>query len=95
MAWVGVTPLVMADVRRAGVPATAPGLPAFAETNLRTYVRRGDGGDGIWFLSVEAAVLDEMVTTAAGLPAPFDERVVHFSPGVGHVRLGASRPLFT
>ncbi|MFC8427128.1 YqjF family protein [Streptomyces sp. NPDC057253] len=182
-AWVGLTPFVMADVRPAGVPAAVPALPSFAETNLRTYVRRADGRDGIWFLSIEVAnpvmlaaravgapyrlgslrvggdgetvsyagsrlggrvsyrlrirpgedlrpterdvwltsrwraytrrlgrlwetpvehepwplagadveVLEETLTTAAGLPAPLDGPVVHFSPGVEHVRLGASR----
>ncbi|MDQ0765983.1 YqjF family protein [Streptomyces canus] len=187
VAWVGLTPFVMADVRPAGVPAGVPGLPSFAETNLRTYVRREDGRDGIWFLSIDVAcplmlaaravgapytlgalrvatdgdtvsyagsrgagevsyrlyvrpgdpvqpaerdvwltsrwraytrrlgrlwetpvehepwplayaavdVLEETLTAAAGLPAPLDEPVVHFSPGVEHVRLGPSRPLFT
>ncbi|MFG2796275.1 YqjF family protein [Streptomyces pseudovenezuelae] len=182
-AWVGLTPFVMADVRPAGLPVSVPGLPSFAETNLRTYARREDGRDGIWFLSIEVAcplmlaaravgvpyhlghlrvagdgasvsyagsrgargvsyrlrvrpgdplqpserdvwltsrwraytrrlgrlwetpvehepwplagavveVLEETLTTAAGLPAPLDGPVVHFSPGVEHVRLGASR----
>ncbi|WP_284436250.1 DUF2071 domain-containing protein [Streptomyces sp. TUS-ST3] len=189
-AWVGFTPFVMADVRPPVVPASAPGLPTFAETNLRTYVRRGDGRDGIWFLSIEVAcplmlaaravgapytlgtlrvttdggtvsyagsrglrrtrrvayrldvrpgdpvlpterdvwltsrwraytrrlgriwetpvehepwplagaavdVLEETLTAAAGLPAPFGAPVVHYSPGVEHVRLGPSRPLPT
>jgi uncharacterized protein YqjF (DUF2071 family) len=185
VAWVGLTPFVMADVRPAAVPASLPGLPTFAETNLRTYVRRGDGRDGIWFLSIEVAcplmlaaravgapytlgtlrvttdggtvsytgsrgggrvsyrmtvrpgdlvqpterdvwltsrwraytrrlgllwetpvehepwplagaavdVLEETLTAAAGLPAPLDGPVVHYSPGVEHVRLGPSRPL--
>ncbi|MEV7072444.1 DUF2071 domain-containing protein [Streptomyces sp. NPDC093990] len=185
VAWVGLTPFVMADVRPMGVPAAVPGLPSFAETNLRTYVRRGDGRDGIWFLSIQVAcplmlaarvvgapytpahlrvatdgdtvsytgsrgagrvayrlvvrpgapvqpterdvwltsrwraytrrlgvvletpvehepwplagaavdVLEETLTAAAGLPVPLDEPVVHYSPGVGHVRLGPSRPV--
>ncbi|MBT2418691.1 DUF2071 domain-containing protein [Streptomyces sp. ISL-22] len=183
-AWVGLTPFVMADVRPPGMPTLMPGLPAFAETNLRTYVRRRNGRDGLWFLSIEVAcplmlaaravgapynpgalrvsengdavsytgsrwggkavyrlvirpgdpiapterdvwlcsrwraytrrfgmlwetpvehepwpltdatveVLDETLTTAAGLPAPAAEPLVHFSNGVRHVRLGASRP---
>ncbi|MFG2725980.1 DUF2071 domain-containing protein [Streptomyces canus] len=183
----GPFPPVIADARPAGVPATVPGLPTFAETNLRTYVRREDGRDGIWFLSIDVAcslmpaagavgapytlgalrvatdgdtvsyagsrgagrvssrrnvrpgdpvqpperdvwltsrrraytrrlgrlwetpvehepwppacaavdVLEETLTAAAGLPAPLDEPVVHYSPGVEHVRLGPSRPLFT
>jgi uncharacterized protein len=182
-AWVGFTPFVMADVRTAGLPASVPGLPSFAETNLRTYARREDGRDGIWFLSIEVACplmlaaraigapyhlghlrvatdgatvsyagargargvsyrlrvrpgdplqpterdvwltsrwraytrrlgrlwetpvehepwplagaavdgLEETLTTAAGLPTPLDGPVVHFSPGVEHVRLGVSR----
>ncbi|WP_128374373.1 YqjF family protein [Streptomyces cavernae] len=185
-AWVSLTPFVMADVRPAGVPAVMPGLPSFAETNLRTYVRGPDGRDGLWFLSIEVACpvmlgaraigapynqgrlsvssdrpanavsyagsrwggapsyrlvvrpgepiaptdrdvwltsrwraytrrfgmvwetpvehepwplsaatvdgLEETLTTAAGLPAPTAEPLVHFSPGVRHVRLGLSRP---
>jgi uncharacterized protein YqjF (DUF2071 family) len=183
-AWVSLTPFVMADVRPPGVPAGVPGLPTFAETNLRTYVRHRNGRDGLWFLSIEVAcplmlaaravgapynpgtlrvsgngdavsyagsrwvggasyhlvvrsgdpirpserdvwltsrwraytrrlgrlwetpvehepwplteatvdVLDETLTTAAGLPAPTAEPLVHFSEGVRHVRLGVSRP---
>ena len=183
-AWVGLTPFVMTDVRPPGMPALIPGLPAFAETNLRTYVLNRNGQDGLWFLSIEVAcplmlaaravgapyhpgtlrvaanggavsyagsrwgggasyrlvvrpgdpiipterevwltsrwraytrrlgvlwetpvehepwpltraavdVLDETLTTAAGLPAPTTEPVVHFSDGVRHVRLGMSRP---
>ncbi|MHA5053689.1 YqjF family protein [Streptomyces sp. SD15] len=184
-AWVALTPFVMADLRPPGVPAGVPGLPSFAETNLRTYVRRRDDGrDGLWFLSIEVAcplmvaaravgapynsgtlrvsvrgdtvtyagsrwtdgasyrlvvrpgdpiepterdvwltsrwraytrrmgllwetpvehepwtladsaveVLEETLTTAAGLPAPLGEPVVHFSERVRHVRLGVSRP---
>jgi uncharacterized protein YqjF (DUF2071 family) len=184
-AWVGLTPFLMADVRPPGLPAAVPGLPTFAETNLRTCVRHRDGRDGFWFLSIEVAfplmlaaravgapytpgtlevsanedtvsytgsrwigeasyrlvvrtgepiepterdlwltsrwraytrrlgmlwvtpvehepwpladaaveVLEETLTTAAGLPAPLGEPVVHFSEGVRHVRLGPSRPL--
>ncbi|MEU6682764.1 DUF2071 domain-containing protein [Streptomyces sp. NPDC046832] len=181
-AWVGLTPFVMADVRPPGVPAAR--TPTFAETNLRTYVRRRNGRDGLWFLSIEVAcplmlaaraigapytpgvlsvtrsgdtvsyagsrwvggpsyrlvvrprdpvhpterdvwltsrwraytrrlgllwetpvehepwplataavdVLEETLTTAAGLPTPLGEPLVHFSEGVKHVRLGPSRP---
>jgi uncharacterized protein YqjF (DUF2071 family) len=184
MAWVSVTPFVMADVRPPGVPAPLPGLPAFAETNLRTYVRHRSGRDGLWFLSIEVSsplmlsaravgvpytmgdlrvsqygdtvvyegarwgggasyrlvvrpgspivpgerdvwltsrwraytraygllwetpvahepwplaeatldALDETLTTAAGLPPPAAEPLVHFSDGVRRVRIGRSRP---
>ncbi|TQJ85377.1 hypothetical protein FBY22_4149 [Streptomyces sp. SLBN-31] len=67
-AWVGLTPFVMADVRLPGVPAALPGLPTFAETNLRTYVRHRDGRDGIWFLSIEVAFPPMLAARAIGAP---------------------------
>ncbi|MEU0741535.1 DUF2071 domain-containing protein [Streptomyces sp. NPDC006134] len=67
-AWVGLTPFVMAGVRPPGVPARLPGLPAFAETNLRTYVRRRDGRDGLWFLSLEVAFPPMLAARAVGVP---------------------------
>jgi hypothetical protein len=184
-AWVSLTPLLMAGVRPAGVPVE-PGVTTFPETNLRTYVRRPNGRDGVWFLSLEVASavmlaaryavgapyhlgdlsvsehggtvvyagarrggepsyhlvvrpgdriqpsdrdiwltsrwrgytrrfgilfetpvehepwplsggsieqFSETLLSSAGLPAPGDEPVVHFSEGVRDVRLGASRPL--
>jgi uncharacterized protein YqjF (DUF2071 family) len=67
-AWVGLTPFVMADVRLPGLLAATPGLPAFAETNLRTYVRQPDGRDGLWFLSVEVACPLLPAARAVGVP---------------------------
>src|SRR5689334_22288645 len=40
-AWVGVVPFQMRNVGRIGVPRT-PWMSAFAELNVRTYVRVGD-----------------------------------------------------
>nr|WP_205616172.1 DUF2071 domain-containing protein [Streptomyces harenosi] len=81
-AWVGFTPFVMAGVRLPGVLAATPGLPAFAETNLRTYVRRPDGRDGLWFLSIEVACPLLPAARAVGVP---------YSPGSLRVRAGADR----
>ncbi|GHE98999.1 hypothetical protein GCM10014715_64020 [Streptomyces spiralis] len=66
---VGLTPFVMVDVRLPGVPAAVPGLPAFAETNLRTHVRHADGRDGLWFLSLEVAC--PLMPAARGIGAPY------------------------
>ncbi|MDD9206494.1 DUF2071 domain-containing protein [Georgenia sp. 10Sc9-8] len=67
-AWVGLTPFVMHRVRAPGLPAV-PVLSTFGEVNLRTYVRDGTGGTGIWFLSLDCA---RLATVAAlrllGLP---------------------------
>ncbi|MEU6577258.1 DUF2071 domain-containing protein [Streptomyces sp. NPDC046805] len=67
-AWVCLTPFLMADVRPPGVSGTLPGLPTFAETNLRTYVRRRDGQDGLWFLSLEVSCPLMLAARAIGAP---------------------------
>nr|WP_086727372.1 DUF2071 domain-containing protein [Streptomyces carpinensis] len=67
-AWVSFTPFVMTDVRPFAVPAVVPGLPAFPETNLRTYVRSRDGRPGIWFLSLEVRCPLMLAARAVGVP---------------------------
>ncbi|GGM05463.1 YqjF family protein [Deinococcus aerophilus] len=52
-AWLGAVPFRMADVAPRGVPGV-PGLSAFPELNLRTYVTAG-GEAGVWFYSLDAA----------------------------------------
>ena len=51
-AWVGVVPFRMTGVRVRGLPPI-PGVNAFAELNLRTYVRHGGVG-GVYFITLEA-----------------------------------------
>ena len=51
-AWLGVVPFRMSGVRWRGMPAV-PGLSAFPELNLRTYVTRG-GRPGVYFFSLDA-----------------------------------------
>ncbi|MFO7168261.1 MAG: DUF2071 domain-containing protein [Chloroflexota bacterium] len=52
-AWLGVVPFRMAGVRPRMVPAL-PGVSAFPELNVRTYVTAG-GKPGVWFFSLDAA----------------------------------------
>lgn len=52
-AWVGVVPFRMAGVMRRPFP-DVPGVSAFLELNVRTYVE-ADGKPGVWFLSLDAA----------------------------------------
>ena len=52
-AWLGIVPFRMADVGLRGLPSV-PRLGAFAEVNVRTYVRHR-GRSGVWFLSLDAA----------------------------------------
>jgi uncharacterized protein YqjF (DUF2071 family) len=52
-AWVGLVPFYMTNVALRGMPAV-PGVSAFAELNVRTYVRVGDK-PGVYFFSLDAA----------------------------------------
>lgn len=52
-AWLGVVPFRMSGVRPRWLPAL-PGLSAFPELNLRTYVV-AEGKPGVWFFSLDAA----------------------------------------
>jgi uncharacterized protein len=69
MAWVSLTPFLMAGLRPTGVP-TGPGLTTFPETNLRTYVRRPNGRDGIWFLTLEVGSA-AMLAARCAVGAPY------------------------
>lgn len=51
-AWVGLIPFSMERIRFPGLPVL-PWVSRFPETNVRTYVRGPDGGDGIWFFSLD------------------------------------------
>jgi uncharacterized protein YqjF (DUF2071 family) len=51
-AYVGAVPFRMEGVTPRGIP-TLPGLDAFPELNLRTYVNSG-GKPGVWFFSLDA-----------------------------------------
>ena len=52
-AWLGVVPFRMSGVHPRCVPCL-PGVSAFPELNLRTYVSAG-GKPGVWFFSLDAA----------------------------------------
>jgi uncharacterized protein YqjF (DUF2071 family) len=57
MAWIGVVPFRMVDVRPRGLPSV-PWLSAFPELNVRTYVRSPNPDQpkpGVFFFSLEAA----------------------------------------
>jgi hypothetical protein len=68
-AWVGLTPFVMTAARVGARPLAAV-VSRFPETNLRTYVRGPDGGDGVWFLSLDASRWGFVLAlrTTLGLP---------------------------
>jgi uncharacterized protein YqjF (DUF2071 family) len=67
-AWVGVVPFHMTNVVPRGVPAL-PGVSAFPELNVRTYVRVQDK-PGVYFFSLDAtsALAVKTARTLFGLP---------------------------
>ena len=69
VAWIGLTPFVLENLRLPLLPAL-PWISRFPETNLRTYVRGPDGEPGIWFFSLDAARLLAVVAArfTYGLP---------------------------
>jgi uncharacterized protein YqjF (DUF2071 family) len=52
-AWVGIVPFFMTNVGLRGLPGL-PGMSAFAELNVRTYVTAGNK-PGVYFFSLDAA----------------------------------------
>lgn len=52
-AWLGIVPFRMTAVRPRWCPSV-PGLSAFPELNVRTYVRGPDGRPGVWFFNLDA-----------------------------------------
>jgi uncharacterized protein YqjF (DUF2071 family) len=69
-AWIGIVPFTMWDIRPfPPYLPPVPGLSAFHEINVRTYVHK-DGVPGVWFFSLDA-------NSAAGV---FGARTFYFLP---------------
>jgi uncharacterized protein YqjF (DUF2071 family) len=78
-AWVGLVPFEMQVTLPGRGPL--PWISRFPETNVRTYVRAGDGTTGVWFLSLDATRLPAVVTarTTYRLPYFWSDMSVTFS----------------
>ena len=68
-AWLGVVPFRMTNVAPRGVPSL-PGVSAFPEVNVRTYVRAG-GRAGVFFFSLDAASSVAVWTARTLLHLPY------------------------
>lgn len=68
-AWVGVVPFRMSGVRLRGALAV-PGLSAFPELNVRTYVV-ADGKPGVWFFSLDAGSAIAVAMARAWFHLPY------------------------
>jgi len=68
-AYIGVVPFRMDNVRFRGTPKP-PGISAFPELNVRTYVRVGDR-PGVWFFSLDATSRLAVMTARAWFNLPY------------------------
>jgi uncharacterized protein YqjF (DUF2071 family) len=68
-AWIGVVPFYMTHVGLPGLNQL-PWLSAFAELNVRTYVRHGEKS-GVFFLSLDAANWAAVLGARAGFRLPY------------------------
>ena len=69
-AWIGLTPFRMEGLRAPMTP-TVPWLSTFPEVNVRTYVHDKQERSGIWFLSLDAALLPAVLAARAGYWLPY------------------------
>ncbi|HVV01305.1 MAG TPA: DUF2071 domain-containing protein [Verrucomicrobiae bacterium] len=81
VAWVGITPFHLEDIRPPLLPAL-PGLSAFNELNVRSYVTYR-GVPGIWFFSLDASKLLPAMAARIFFMLPYFKSSIRFSDGPG------------
>ena len=88
-AWLGVVPFRMSGVRARCTPAL-PGVGAFPELNLRTYVRHG-GHAGVWFFSLDAASRLAVRAARASFRLPYFDARMSCTPHGDRIRYRSDR----
>ena len=88
-AWLGIVPFFMRDVHPRGLPSV-PGLSAFPELNVRTYVTV-NGVPGVWFFSLEAASPVAVRLARAGFYLPYFNARMHTETSGGEVGFRSTR----
>lgn len=88
-AWVGVVPFHMTNVAPRFVPAL-PGISAFPELNVRTYVRIGDK-PGVYFFSLDAASSVAVTAARTLLNLPYFTADMSVTPRDGDIHYESRR----
>jgi len=88
-AWLGIVPFRMTGVRLRGTPGI-PGLSAFPELNVRTYVITG-GKPGVWFFSLDAASSIAVAAARAWFHLPYFRSRMSLEIAGGEVRYQSHR----
>lgn len=88
-AWLGVVPFRMDNVRFRCLPKL-PGLSAFPELNLRTYVRHRDR-PGVWFFSLDATSRAAVMAARSWFDLPYHHARMSCETRAGFVEYSSSR----
>ena len=88
-AWIAVVPFRMSGIRPPGVPAL-PWISAFAELNVRAYVKR-DGRPGVWFFSLDAANPLAVAVARAWFKLPYYRAAMRCEPEGEAIRYQSRR----
>lgn len=88
-AWLGVVPFHMTKVTGRWMPSV-PGVSAFAELNVRTYVTVG-GKPGVFFFSLDAASPLAVWTARRWFKLPYFNSHIHVEPNGESVGYRATR----
>jgi len=88
-AWLGVVPFRMSGVTLRGVPPL-PGISAFPELNLRTYVTQG-GKPGVYFFTLDARSRLAVETARAWFHLPYVYAAMRSERSQGGVRYVCER----
>lgn len=88
-AWLGVVPFRMDNVRFRCLPKL-PGLSAFPELNLRTYVRHGER-PGVWFFSLDATNRAAVMAARSWFDLPYHHARMSCETRDGFVEYSSSR----
>lgn len=89
-AWLGLVPFRMAGVMRRPLP-DMPGISAFPELNVRTYVEHG-GRPGVWFLSLDAANRLAVWAARRFFHLPYYHATMSLTPERSGYRYASHRP---
>ena len=89
VAWLGIVPFQMTNVGPRGVPSL-PGVSAFPELNVRTYVRVADR-PGVYFFSLDAGSAVAVKAARALLNLPYYRAAMTLSPVAQGIRYRSVR----
>jgi uncharacterized protein len=88
-AWVGIVPFRMSNVAPRGVPSM-PGVSAFPELNVRTYVRVGDK-PGVYFFSLDAGSALAVAAARTMFHLPYYNALIEVEEHNGGIRYRSRR----